>query len=706
MSLNNFFQAKSVGVIGVSENREKLGSIIFQNILDSGFLNLKTSLYGINPKLENKSISNLFSEYQSKKSVFYGNVSEIKTPLDLVIIVIPSKLTQKTIDDCIKNKTKNIIVISAGFSEIGNSELENEIKNKCKKNNINLLGPNCLGAILPYSNLNASFADGFPQKGNICFVSQSGAFCTAVLDWANEKKIGFSHFISLGNKAGISETQILEELANNDQVEIFAFYLESLQNGKKFLELIQKISLKKPIIILEPGKSEKAKIASSSHTGSLAPNFKILEKAYKNAGAIQVFSMRELFGILEILTFQKNKSFGNNLAILTNAGGVGVLSSDLSAENNLDLIDLNEKTKTLLAKNLPEEASFKNPIDIIGDAKANRYEKSLKILCEDKTIDQILVLLTPQRTTEVLETSKIIAKYAKKSDKNIVASFVGGKKIAIGKKYLAQQKIPHFKFPTDATKILGILANQRKKNLEKPFEIKINRDPKIKIFFEEAKKKKLKSLPQKQVDKILEIYKFDFPASQNFDPKNELEKAGNFAKNIFPKKVVLKISSPDFLHKTDLKGVFLNIDSSKNFIEAWKNLENSISISGVKKAQIQVQEQISEGLEIILGIKTDPNFGKILLFGQGGIFTEIFADTTVSILPKNSKYFEKMILETKIGKILKGTRGKKFAIQKLIKTMEKIQKLVSDFPEISAIDGNPFLITEERSVAVDFKILI
>lgn len=222
-----------------------------------------------------------------------------------MVIVVPSKFIEPVIDDCIKNKTKNIIIISAGFSEIGNQELETEIKEKCVQNNINLLGPNCLGAIFPYNNLNASFSDGFPQKGNICFVSQSGAFCTAVLDWANEKEIGFSHFISLGNKAGISETQILEELADSKEVEIFAFYLESLQDGKKFLELIQKISPKKPIIILEPGKSEKAKIASSSHTGSLAPNFKILEKAYKNSGAIQVFSMREMFGVLEILTFQK-----------------------------------------------------------------------------------------------------------------------------------------------------------------------------------------------------------------------------------------------------------------------------------------------------------------------------------------------------------------------------------------------------------------
>lgn len=692
MALKEFFHPKSIAVVGVSENEQKLGSIIFQNILDSDF---KGNLIAVNPKHDGKKLY---------KKPCIGSITGANESFDLVVVVVPSKFTPTIVDDCITNKTKNIIIISAGFSEIGNTELEEEIKEKCEKNNINLLGPNCLGAIFPYANLNASFSDGYPQKGKICFVSQSGAVCTAVLDWAAEKDIGFSHFISLGNKSGISEIEILETLATDKNVEIFAFYLESLKNGTKFLELLKKISPHKPVIILEPGKSEKAKIASSSHTGSLAPNFKILEKAYKNAGVLQVFSMREMFGLLEVLTYQKNKNFGKNLALLTNAGGVGVLTSDLSEENHLNLVELNKKTEKLLIENLPTEASVKNPIDMVGDAKADRYEKSLKILCEDKNIDQILVLLTPQRTTEIKRTAEIIAKYSKASDKNITASFIGGQKVLAGKEILRSKKIPHFDFPADATKVLGLLAN-REQNVQ-VFKSPKKRDRSVKIegFFKTAQQKNLKSLPQNEVEFIIKEYGFDAPLSQNFDPK-ELKDATVFVKNLFPQKVVLKISSPDFLHKTDIKGVFLNIDTIEKFTSAWENLKNSIEISGVKNAQIQIQEQINSGLEIILGVKTDPNFGKILLFGQGGIFTEIFADTTLALLPKNKAYFKKMIQETHIGQILLGVRGQTFAYKALIKTMEKIQQLVLDFPEISAIDGNPLLITEDRAVLVDFKIL-
>ncbi|MCK5460409.1 acetate--CoA ligase family protein [Candidatus Gracilibacteria bacterium] len=692
MALKEFFHPKSLAVVGVSENAEKLGSVVFQNILDANF---KGNLIAVNPK---------HSGEQLYERDCIARITDKISPFDLVVVVVPSRFTTEIIDDCILNKTKNIIIISAGFSEIGNITLETEIKEKCETHNINLLGPNCLGTIFPYANLNASFSDGYPKKGNICFVSQSGAICTAILDWAAKKNIGFSHFISLGNKSGISEIEIIETLAKNKTVEIFAFYLESLKNGTKFLELLKKISPHKPVIILEPGKSEKAKIASSSHTGSLAPNFKILEKAYKNAGILQVFSMREMFSLLEILTYQKNKNFGKNLALLTNAGGVGVLTSDLSEENHLNLVELEKKTQKLLRKHLPKEANIKNPIDIIGDAKADRYEKSLEILCADKNIDQILVLLTPQRTTEIKRTAEIIAQYSKSSNKNITASFIGGQKVFSGKEILKSKKIPSFDFPVDATKVLGLLANRKQNIQEFKNPEKTIRSTKIEEFFKSAQQKKLKSLPQKEVEFIINHYGFDAPASQNFDPK-DIKKAIIFANSIFPQKVVLKISSPDFLHKTDIKGVFLNIDTKEKFLSAWKNLKYSIEISGVLNAQIQIQEQIANGLEIILGVKTDPNFGKILLFGQGGIFTEIFADTTLTLLPKKKDYFKKMIQETNIGKILLGIRGQTFAYKPLIETMEKIQKLVLDFPEISAIDGNPLIITKDRAILVDFKIL-
>jgi len=303
MSLSSFFAPKSVAVVGVSENLDKLGSIIFQNIIEGGF---EGALYGANPKLGGQKLLD-------KDCV--ASLKDIDEALDLVVIVIPGKFAEGVIDDCIANGTKNVIIISAGFSEVGNDDLEHTIAKKCADHKINLLGPNCLGVIFPHAKCNASFADGNPLPGNICFVSQSGAFCTAMLDWAAEKNIGFSHFVSLGNKVGISEVEILETLMDDDQVDMFAFYLESLAHGPEFLEAIKKCT--KPVVILEPGKSIKAAEAASSHTGSLAPNYRVLQMAYRQAGAVQVFSMEAMFGLLEMLTNHAHKRFGKNLAVVT-----------------------------------------------------------------------------------------------------------------------------------------------------------------------------------------------------------------------------------------------------------------------------------------------------------------------------------------------------------------------------------------------------
>ncbi len=690
-TLESFFKPKSVAVIGVSSKPHKLGSVIFQNILDSKF---EGTLFGINPKMEGDKLldCDCFAEIQN-------------TPdsVDLAIIVIPGKYVLDAIEDCVKNGTKNVIIISAGFSEVGNTDLEDQVLSLCDKNNINLLGPNCLGTIFPYAHLNASFADGYPQKGGICFVSQSGAFCTAMLDWAAEKNIGFSHFVSLGNKAGISEIEILKALQDDDDVEIFAFYLESLKDGKKFLEVLKKVTLKKPVVILEPGKSAKAAEAASSHTGSLAPNYRVLENAYREVGAIQVSSMRMMFGCLEVLNNQANKNVGKNLAVVTNAGGVGVLTTDLTEEYELNLAEFSEKTKQQLSEHLPAEANTKNPVDIIGDAKADRYESALEIVLKDENVDQVLVLLTPQRTTEIEETAKLLNQYAGKTDKLITASFIGGAAVSRGIPLL---EVPHFEFPVDATRTLGKLANYqvwKENNKNKKSEaLSVNADKKFKTVIDEAQKAGLPSLAQSDVDDILSHFGFDFPGSENF---SDFEKALDFADRYFPGSVVMKISSPEALHKTDMKGVVLNVSDAKLFKNAWDVLQNSIKSGQIPNASIQVQEQIGKGTEVILGINADENFGHVMLFGSGGIYTEVFKDTSVRVLPTHD--FERFIDETKVSEILHGTRGENpKAVKKLIETMQKMQELVLTYPEITSIDANPVIVTEDRAVCVDFKILI
>ena len=689
--LDSFFNPKSVAVVGVSADPKKLGSLIFNNLQSAKYTG---KLYPINTRVGGQ---NLYGHHSFKK------VREITEPLDLVIVVVAAKFCSSVVDDCIANGTKNISIIAAGFSEIGNNALENEIAEKCKKNNINLLGPNCLGHISTYTNLNASFADGYPGKGTVAFISQSGAYCCAMLDWAEKKKIGFSHFISIGNKSDLAEDKLLSVLKDDVNTKFFTFYLENLKNGKEFLKVLNEVTKTKPCIILEPGKSQKAKAASLSHTGGLAPNYKILENAFKTAGVIQAKNTRELFGLIETLVYSHHHQFEGNVAILTNGGGVGVLSSDLCEDNGLILEKPSEATFEKLKKVLPPMSSLNNPIDVLGDAKADRYENSLRILCESGEYKNIIVLLTPQLGTDSKGTAESIVKlYSEFPNINIFTSFIGGNRVQVGIDILKANNIINFDFPTDGIKILGLLHQQMNKT-EKIAEIKsgeISQDIKDKII--KCKEEGLASLPQDIVNMIMDYYKIDHPKHGNFTDK---ERALEFCKSLFPSPVVMKLSSPDALHKTEMKGIFLDIKDETQFNHSWDNLYESINKYNLTNASILIQEMIFKSSEAIIGFNTDNNFGKIIVFGTGGIYTEVMEDISLRILPTNE--FEKMIDETKIGKILKGVRGEEpKAIQKVVDTLNKVQQIAFDLPEINAIDINPLLITKERAVVADFKIIL
>jgi len=687
----SFFNPKSIAVVGVSENPKKLGSLIFQNIQNAKF---KGQLYPINTRIGGQTLYGHLS---------YTKVSKIKEPIDLVIIVVAAKFCSSVVDDCITNGTKNISIIAAGFSEVGNVSLENEISKKCKEHNINLLGPNCLGHISTYTNLNASFADGYPPKGKIAFISQSGAFCCAMLDWAEKKQIGFSHFISIGNKTNIGENQLLSYLKNDENTKIFAFYLENLKNGKEFLQILNEVSKTKPCLILEPGKSLKAQQASISHTGSIALNYKILEIALQNSGAIHARNSRELFGLIEMLLLSHHNNFEGSVCILTNGGGVGVLSSDLCEENDLNLEKPSENTIEKLKKILPPMSSLNNPIDVLGDAKADRYENALRIICESKEYKNVIVLLTPQLGTDAKGTAEAIVKlYSEFPDINIYTSFIGGTKVQVGRDILTANKIINFDFPVDCIKLLGLLYKQKRGN-NQIYELKVGEVPQeIKNRLSSAKEKGLSSLPYEDVKSIMDHYNIPYPKSSTFTEK---EKALDFIKTIFPNSAVMKINSPEAIHKTDIKGIYLNINNENTFNNIWDNLMKVINESKLNDANILIQEMMVGSNEAIIGINTDKTFGKILIFGTGGIYTEVMKDIGIRILPTNK--FDDLIKETKIGKILNGVRGQKPKdIGKIIDILEKIQKIAFELPEIVSIDINPLLVSDEKTVVADFKILL
>ena len=692
--LESFFNPKSIAVVGVSEDPKKLGSLIFHNVKNANF---KGNLYPINSRIGGK----ILYGYQSYKSV-----KEIKEPLDLAVFVIAAKFCSATVDDCIINGTKNISIIAAGFSEVGNTKLEKEIAEKCAKNNINLLGPNCLGHISTFTGLNASFTDGYPKKGNVAFISQSGAYCCAMLDWAEKKNIGFSHFISIGNKAMLAEDKLLSCLKDDKNTKIFAFYLESLKNGKDFLKTLSEVSSKKPCLIMEPGRSNKAQMASLSHTGSLTPNYKILQIAFKNAGAIQARNTRELFSLIETLEYSHHYQFEGSLCIMTNGGGAGVVSTDLCEENNILLEKPSDKIIELLKKELPPMCSLANPIDILGDAKADRYEKTLKIILESGEYKNIFIILTPQLGTQAKETAEVIVKlYKEYPNINIFTTFIGGTKVQPGIDVLKANNVINFDYPVDGINLLGLLFNRGKQGdnkMEIEIENKsINVDIKNKII--KAKEEGLPSLPQDIVNEIMDFYHIPYPKSANFTDK---KLALDFCKKIFPSPVVMKISSPDAIHKTEMKGIFVGINDKKQFESAFESLMNIITNKKLKNASVLIQEMVNRSAkEAIIGMNTDSNFGKIIIFGTGGVYTEVYDDISLRILPNHD--FKEMVNETKLGKILNGYRGEKPKnVQSVIDVLEAIQKIAFDFPEICSIDINPLMVTEDKAYVVDFKILL
>ena len=692
--LESFFNPKSIAVVGVSEDPKKLGSLIFHNVKNANF---KGNLYPINSRIGGK----ILYGYQSYKSV-----KEIKEPLDLAVFVIAAKFCSATVDDCIINGTKNISIIAAGFSEVGNTQLEKEIAEKCAKNNINLLGPNCLGHISTFTGLNASFTDGYPKKGNVAFISQSGAYCCAMLDWAEKKNIGFSHFISIGNKAMLAEDKLLSCLKDDKNTKIFAFYLESLKNGKDFLKTLSEVSSKKPCLIMEPGRSNKAQMASLSHTGSLTPNYKILQIAFKNAGAIQARNTRELFSLIETLEYSHHYQFEGSLCIMTNGGGAGVVSTDLCEENNILLEKPSDKIIELLKKELPPMCSFANPIDILGDAKADRYEKTLKIILESGEYKNLFIILTPQLGTQAKETAEVIVKlYKEYPNINIFTTFIGGNKVQPGIDVLKENNVINFDYPVDGINLLGLLFNRGKQGdnkMEIEIENKsINIDIKNKII--KAKEEGLPSLPQDIVNEIMDFYHIPYPKSANFTDK---KLALDFCKKIFPSPVVMKISSPDAIHKTEMKGIFVGINDEKQFESAFESLMNIITNKKLKNASVLIQEMVNRSAkEAIIGMNTDSNFGKIIIFGTGGVYTEVYDDISLRILPNHD--FKEMVNETKLGKILNGYRGEKPKnVQSVIDVLEAIQKIAFDFPEICSIDINPLMVTEDIAYVVDFKILL
>ena len=694
--LEYFFSPKTVAVVGASREEGKVGHDLFKNLVRYGY---KGKIYPVNPHTDN--ILGIKT---------YTALKEIPDKIDLAVIVVPAPYVGKTIDECIEKGIDSVIVISAGFKESGidGAARERELYQKIKQHSIRMLGPNCLGLIDTQSALNASFAADMPAHGNIAFFSQSGALCTSILDWAVNECIGFSKFISMGNKTDIDEVDLIKAIENDAQTKVVLIYLEGVKNGAEFINAAKKITKIKPMIVVKSGGTTAGAKAASSHTGTLAGSENAFDAAFKQSGILRAKTIEELFDYARIFSFQQLPK-GPHIALITNAGGPGIVAADTVERSKLKMASFSKDTIDTLRSFLPDMANVYNPVDVLGDAKTDRYKFVIEKVVEDPNVDTVLIILTPQAMTEIEKTAEVITEISNRTDKPIVTSFMGGKRIENSLKIMCQRKVPNYSFPERAVSAIEAmykytLWQKRPAPKAKIFDVQKEN---VVSFLAKMKQTGRQHLNEEEARQVISAYGFRIPKSILAASEPEAVKV---AEEIgYP--VVMKISSPDILHKSDFGGVRIGI---KNEIEVRtcfcditqkaRRLMPDAEIKGVL-----VQQMITGGKEVILGMSRDPQFGPLLMFGLGGIYIEILKDVSFRIAPIGLNEAEEMIQEIRSFPLLKGARGERpVDINAVVDNILRLSQLVTDFPEIIEMDINPLLVFPEGggTMALDARITI
>ncbi len=695
--LKNVFEPKSIAVIGASNNKSSVGYGVMKNLTSGGY---KGKVFPVNNKR---------AKILDKKC--FKKLLDIKEEVDLVIIATPVLTVLGLVKECSRKKVKAVVIMSSGFNEAGKEgeALSKKILHEAKKTKMRIIGPNCMGFIKTSLNLNATFSNQRPKKGKIAFISQSGALGSSTLDWAEKNKIGFSFFASLGAMIDVGFSDLINYLGNDPETESIVIYMESLTHAKEFMSAARAFSKNKPIIVIKAGKSSEGAKAALSHTGTLAGNDDVFNAAFKRTGIVRVSEIEEFFDCVKTLSKQ-NLPKGNKLAIITNAGGPGVIATDKLMEKKGEVAKLSYKTINELNKQLPKAWSKRNPIDLLGDAGAKEYKAALESCIKEENVDGILLILTPQSMTNDGEIAKEILKL-EKTDKPILASFMGGKGVEKGREILEKGGIPTFESPERAIKAFMYLDEcsrnlkalyQKSKTIPHAFNPKTKEN---KELLNSIISQKRYILTEKESKDFLANYYI--PISKSEIAKN-MDEAKKIAKKIgFP--LAMKISSPDILHKTDIQGVVLNISNNNELEKKYKELIKNVKKNSPKSViyGVLIEKMINKKYELILGCKKDSIFGHSIVFGRGGTAVEIFKDISIGIPPLNMELAEKLVDETKISKLLKGYRGDKpIDIKDLHFLLCKFSHLIVDFPEIKDIDINPYSIDDEGGFVVDAKIIL
>ena len=701
-NLDNIFNPKSVAIIGASDVEGSVGYLIAKNFTQLGFAG---KYYFVNIR---------------KPEIFgvktFKSIDQISEPIDLAIIATPAKTMQEVMEQCGRAKVKGVIIVSAGFKETGieGKLLEDAIGEVAKKYDIRIIGPNCIGVIRPRINLNASFLDKMPKAGNIAFISQSGALGSAILDWAIHENIGLSNFVSVGSMVDVDFGDLVDYFGSDPKTKSIIMYMEGITDARKFMSAARHFSRTKPIIVVKAGKYPESAKAAASHTGSVAGDDEIYDAAFKRAGIVRVQEINDLFNAAQVLGTQPLPK-GSRLAIITNAGGAGVMATDALIAQGGKLAKLSEKTMEVLNSVLPPFWSKGNPIDVVGDAISDYYRAAVGACLDDDTVDGILIIFTQQAGSEPAEIAKSIVDLVNSrsyKNKTILTSFMGFDAVMHANKIFSANDIPTYSTPDQATKTYMYMYNyQRNLELlyETPEELPLDASPPkrpVMAIIRNAAFNNREILTDEEAKSILKYY--NFPILKSLVAHNA-DEAVSYAQEIgFP--VVLKILSPQIVSKKAAGGVVLNVNSPGEVREAYQSL---IQRATDYKPEAQVigvvvQHMIEEkGYELIIGGKTDPVWGPVILFGMAGAGIDLFKDYSIGLPPLNITLVRRMMEETKVYKLLKGYRNTPpVDTKKVIETLLLFSKLLVDFPQIKEISINPLLVSEKEAYILDARIAI
>jgi acetyltransferase len=692
--LDALFSPRSIAVLGASSNPAKVGNALVRNLVASGYEG------GIHP------VTRSGGAVEGRRA--YESIGRIGVPVDLAVISIPAPGVPAALRECVSLGVRAAIVISAGFKEAGaeGTALEEELKGIAREGAIRILGPNCLGAMNTATHMNATFAKWMLPAGRIAFFSQSGALGVAVLDWAIGNGIGFSKFISLGNKVDLNETDFIEYLMDDPETGVILGYIEDVVQGRRFLKVATECTRKKPIVLIKSGGTQAGARAASSHTGALAGSESAFSAAFAQTGIIRAAGVGQLFELARVFEAGRIPS-GNRLLIVTNAGGPGIIAADQAERLGLTLPLLNNAALDRLREKLPHNASLYNPIDVIGDATSERYEAVLDEALSGEDYDGVIVILTPQAVTDVERTASCVAEQARRSRIPIVTSFMGAVSVKEAVRTLAEAHLPNYSYPEEAVSMYAELVRFGARTAPtQPPAMTVKRETKgVAERIARTIARGAFALPEDDARACLADYGFRFPA-RGF--ATDAEGAAREAARVgFP--VVMKIDSPDILHKTDVGGVRLGIGSEDAARAAFIDITSSAS-RRMPRALIRgvsIYEMVPSGREVIIGITHDRTFGHMLMFGMGGIYVEVFKDVSFRIAPATESDIREMVRETRAIRLLEGVRGEEASdIEAVVRALGTLSALVTDFPEIQELDVNPLVVLREGAIALDARIIV